>query len=247
MKFYQILAFVVLVLSSSCVKNKSGRPAANETQNQTAEKVIEVKEVIQTSSYTYLKVEENSEERWVAVSRMEAAKGDTYYYDEALLMNNFHSKELDRDFETIYFINKVSTIPFSVQDKMSSMQSGHSGKATVPASSSVSVEKADGELTVGQIFENKTKYSNKEIEIRGIVVKVNKEVMGKNWVHIQDGTNHDGSFDLTITTMDLPSIDDEVTFKGTIILDKDFGAGYFYDVIMENAKLLKTQKPASQL
>jgi hypothetical protein len=246
MKFYQILALVILIFTSSCVKNKNGIPVATN-QMATVEKVFEVNEVVQTSSYTYLKVDENSEDRWVAVSRMDAKKGDKYYYDEALLMNNFHSKELDRDFETIYFVNKVSTIPFSVQDKMASMPSGHSGKATAQKGSSISIEKADGELTVGKIFENKTKYSEKEIEISGIVVKVNKEVMGKNWVHIQDGSKYNESFDLTITTMDLPSINDEVTFKGTIILDKDFGAGYFYDVIMEDAKLLKTQKPASQM
>ena len=124
MKFYQILALVILVLTSSCVKNKNGIPAANQTA--TVEKVFEVNEVVQTTSYTYLKVDENSEDRWVAVSRMDAKKGDKYYYDEALLMNNFHSKELDRDFETIYFINKVSTIPFSVQDKMASIQPHHS-------------------------------------------------------------------------------------------------------------------------
>ncbi len=163
MKLYQILAFAILVITSSCVKNKNGRPAAN--QSPTAEKVFDVKEVVQTSKYTYLKVDENLAERWVAVSRMDAKKGDKYYYDEALLMNNFHSKELDRDFETIYFVNKVSTIPLSVQEKMSSMPSNHSGKAKTQKSSSVSLEKTDGELTVGQIFENKTKYANKEVEI----------------------------------------------------------------------------------
>lgn len=245
MKFYQILFLALIVISTSCVKNKNGQQLAN--QMPTGEKAFEVKEVVQTSSYTYLKVDENFAERWVAVTRMEAAKGEKYYYDEALPMNNFHSKELDRDFEIIYFINKVSTSPMSAQAKMTEMPSSHSGKAKAPKSSSIKLEKTSDEITVAQVFEKRADFANKEIEIRGIVVKVTKEVMGKNWIHIQDGTTHDGSFDLTITTQDLPNKGDEATFKGTIILDKDFGAGYFYDVIMEDAKMVKSQKAAAQL
>lgn len=71
--------------------------------------------------------------------------------------------------------------------------------------------------------------------------------MGKNWIHIQDGTKHNTSFDLTITTQNLPALNDEVTFKGTIMVNKDFGAGYFYDVIMENAVLTKQTRAATQL
>lgn len=245
MKFYQIIILVLIVVTTSCVRNKNGQPVAN--QEPSGEKVFEVKELIQTSSYTYIKAYENSEERWVAVSRMDAKKGEKYYYDDALPMNNFHSKELDRDFETIYFINKVSSIPFSMQEKMTSMPSNHSGNATSKQKSSVSLEKEAGEITVAKVFENSKKYANQEIEIRGIVVKVNKQVMGKNWIHIQDGSDYNGSFDLTITSQDLPAKNDEVTFKGTVILEKDFGSGYFYDVIMENATLLKKEKAAAQL
>lgn len=245
MKFYQILALAILIVSSSCVKNKKGQ--AVTAQSGTTENVFEVKEVIQTSKYTYLKVYENFAERWVAVTRMDAKKGEKYYYDSALAMNNFHSKELDRDFETIYFINKVSTIPLSVQKKLGSIPSQHSAKTVAPKSSSISLEKASDEITVAQVFEKKATFAKKEIKIRGIVVKVNKQIMGKNWIHIQDGTSYNESFDLTITTQDLPKIGDEVTFKGTIILDKDFGAGYFYNVIMEDAKMLNVQSATAKM
>jgi hypothetical protein len=66
--------------------------------------------------------------------------------------------------------------------------------------------------------------------------------MGKNWVHLQDGTSNNGAFDLTITTQALPKVNDEVTFKGTVTLEKDFGAGYYYDVIMEDAELVNKMK-----
>ena len=61
-------------------------------------------------------------------------------------------------------------------------------------------------------------------------------IMGKNWYHIQDGTKtKDKNVDFTITSTDVIQIGDEVTFEGTIFLNKDFGAGYRYDIIMENA------------
>lgn len=235
MKIYRIIFLALLIVSSSCVNNKS--PQNTSTQENTNEKFFFVKEVIQTSNYTYLKVNENMSERWVAVSRMEASKGDKYYYDSALLMNNFHSKELNRDFETIYFLNKVSTISFSMQKKMNAISPEHSGKAEAKQKSKIKLDKNIDEITIAQIFENPSKYANKEIKITGIVVKINKQIMGKNWIHIQDGTNYKGSFDLTVTSQNLPKIDETVTFRGTIILKKDFGAGYFYDVIMENAVL----------
>lgn len=237
MKLYQILLLGFIVFSTSCVKNKNGQPVATN-QVQSNIKSFEVQEVIQTSSYTYMKVTENSLDKWVAVSRMDAAKGDKYYYDSELQMTNFHSKELDRDFETIYFINTVSSSPLaghSTGTAPAASMPSHSGKATVKQSSEITLEKESGELTIAQIFESPENYANKEVEIRGVVVKVNKQVMGKNWIHIQDGSKFNDRFDLTITTQNLPEINDEVTFKGTIILNKDFGAGYFYDVIMEDA------------
>lgn len=245
MKFYQIVFLALILLATSCVRNKNGMPVTNAMPSNI--KAFEVKEVVQTSKYTYLKVNENFADRWVAVSRMEASVGDKYYYDSELLMNNFHSKELDRDFETIYFINKVSTNPISAEPKANTMPSNHSGKTDAKQKSSVSLEKNEAEITVAQVFEKRSDFANKELEIRGVVVKVNKQVMGKNWIHIQDGTNHEGSFDLTITSQDLPAINDEVTFKGTLILNKDFGAGYFYDVIMEEAVLTKQTQAATQL
>ena len=75
--------------------------------------------------------------------------------------------------------------------------------------------------------------------MKGQVVKVNEEIMGKNWIHIQDGSGSAADFDLTITTVEKVKVDDVVTFEGTISLSKDFGAGYFYEVIMEDAKLVK--------
>lgn len=237
MRNYFVL--ILIVLFASCVRNKQGQVIPNQTPIQTptvtSSKVFEVAEVTQTSKYTYLKVKENMSERWVAVTRQEIAPGDVFYYDKALQMSNFKSKELDRTFEIIYFINQISKNPIG-QSSMGAMPA-HSGKVGAQ-SAKVNLEKSEGELTVAQVFENKQTYAVEEFEIQGIVVKVNKQVMGRNWIHIQDGTNDNGNFDLTITSQDLVNVGDEVTFKGKLTLNKNFGSGYFYDVIMENGELV---------
>jgi hypothetical protein len=234
---------ILVIVFSSCVRNKNGQ--MTQTQLPDGGKAFEVVEVIQGSSYTYIKANENMAEKWMAVSRQDVQTGAVYYYDEALPMNNFHSKEIDRTFDEIYFVNTISTTPLE-QGQMKTME-GHAGKVDNQQNSAITLEKKAGEITVAQIFANRNDYSGKEIEIRGIVVKVNEQVMGKNWIHIQDGTNDSGNFDLTVTSADLPAVNDEITIKGKIILNKDFGYGYTYEVIMEDAVVIGNNEAGSAL
>jgi len=237
---------MIAIVFASCVRNKSGQTAQSEVPENA--NVFEVAEVIQGNTYTYMKVKENMDERWIATGKTEAEEGDVLYYGEALEMPNFHSKEIDRTFDKIYFVDMVSETPI-VQNQMGQMPmgqmgQGHSGAVESEQKSSISLDKSGDEVTIADVYANPKEYEGKEFEIRGIVTKVNKEIMGKNWVHLQDGTSKDGAFDLTITTQDLPKINDEVTFKGTVTLEKDFGAGYYYDVIMEDANQVKSETKA---
>ena len=238
------LMLILVIVFSSCVRNKKGQTVQIQTTENS--KVFEVTDVIQGNTYSYMKVKENMAEKWVATSKTEVKAGDVLYYDEALQMTNFHSKELDRTFDVIYFINKVSKTPIG-NNMMEGGMPPHSGKVKTEEKSNISLKKAAGEITIAQIYDNTNKYNGEEIEIRGVVVKVNNEIMGKNWIHIQDGTNGNGKFDLTVTTNDKVELDEEVTFKGKIALEKDFGAGYYYDVIMEDAKLENTSKGNTQM
>jgi hypothetical protein len=233
MRVFVIL--ILVVVFSSCVRNKNGVGVQNMLPENS--KIFEVTEVIQATNYTYLKVNENMAERWVAVTKQEINVGDVFYYDGALQMNNFKSKDLDRTFDEIYFVTQISKTPI-VREKMGSGMPAHSGKIETQKLSSITLEKSANEITLASIFEKRDEFAAKEFEIRGIVVKVNKQVMGKNWIHIQDGTDFNSDFDLTITTQDLAEMGDEVTFKGKISVNKDFGSGYRYDVIMEDAVLV---------
>lgn len=232
--------FVVLVLLigfTGCVK-KNKVPTAQQSANPGMHEV-KVEEVIQSSNYTYLKVTENGAENWIAVNRQEAAAGEVYYYDQALEMKNFKSKELDRTFETIYFVQELSKLPGSAAATVENPHGKTMGKVSVEQKGGISVAPAENGLTIAKLFSSKKDYSGKVIKMKGQVVKVNEEVMGKNWIHIQDGTSDGDHFDLTITTLEKVAVDDVVTFEGTIVLDKDFGYGYAYELIMEDAKLVK--------
>lgn len=236
--FFGIILILVFI---SCVQNKNPQQMQQSVvQPTTNQHVFEVTEVIQGDSYTYLQVKENMMERWVAVSKQEVTKGEVYYYDEALQMTDFHSKEIDQTFEVIYFVNQISASPI-VNNAAAVMGDGgmpaHSGKVAAN-NAEVEITKTDGEVQIADIYSNRAEYSSKEFEIRGVVVKVNEQVMGKNWVHIQDGTGNAGNFDLTITTQAQVKVGDEVTFKGKLTLEKDFGAGYYYDLIMEDGALV---------
>jgi uncharacterized membrane protein YcgQ (UPF0703/DUF1980 family) len=196
---------------------------------------VKVEEVIQTSQYTYMKVSENGAENWIAVNKQEASKGETYYYNQDLEMKNFNSKELNRTFETIYFVQGLSKEPIIAAVPTPATQ----GKSVGVKKEGISVAPADGSISIAGLYAKAADYAGKTIKMKGQVVKVTNEVMGKNWIHIQDGTGDSGNFDLTITTHDQAKVDDVVTFEGTISLKKDFGYGYFYEVIMEDAKLVK--------
>ena len=230
--------FVILILLvgfSGCVK-KNKVPTAQTAANPALHEV-KVEEVIQTSNYTYLKVSDNGAENWIAVNRQEAAVGEVYYYEQALEMKNFNSKELNRTFETIFFVQGISKEPIAAATEP---QMGNKAvQPTLTIKEGISVAPAEGGVSIGELYKNRAEYGGKIIKMKGQVVKINEGVMGKNWIHIQDGTKEGEDFDLTITTLDSCKMDDVVTFEGTISLKKDFTHGYFYEVIMEDAKLVK--------
>ena len=226
------LLAAIIVLSVSCkTKNKADENLAPNVHKVTAE------EVIQTSGYTYLRVSEDRKEIWIAITRQEVEKGKFYYYIPGIEMTDFVSKELKRTFKSIFFVDKFSEQP--ITNIKTNVANTPKGNLPAVAKEGIKVEPAVGGITIAELYAKKDSYAGKTVKIKGEVVKYNAEIMGKNWVHLQDGTNSNGSFDIAFTTNDVTKIGDVVTFEGTVTLKKDFGAGYFYEVIIENAKLLQ--------
>jgi hypothetical protein len=198
-----------------------------------------VVETMNAGGYTYVCIEKKGKKTWVAVPEMKVVVGQKMGFQPGMEMTNFTSKSLNRTFERIIF----SSGPLVKTEADKPAFENHGGGKAAAASSGekISVEKAVGEnaYTVAEIFANKASLNSKTVILRGKVVKVSSGIMGKNWIHLQDGTGdaQKGTHDLVATSQDSPAIGDVVTVKGTIYRDKDFGAGYRYDVIMEEASL----------
>lgn len=199
-----------------------------------------VQEVLQATEYTYLNVKSGETDVWLAVTKREIEAGQTIGYDlgAGLEQKNFASKDLDRTFETVYLMNSISTgdgAPMGMPSGM--MAHGTMGGSTKPVigKQEIAVDPVEGGITIGQLYGNTATHGGQSVKIRGKVTKVNSGIMDRNWVHIQDGTDADGKYDLTVTTQGMAKVGDVVVVEGKITLDKDFGAGYRYDVIMEDA------------
>lgn len=197
-----------------------------------------VNDVLQTTSYTYLQAEENGKLQWLAIPKMEAAKGETYYYQGGMEMVDFKSTELNRTFNSVLFLDGVIN-PDIVEGGKTSLNGSTQKSKTVEVKIQIDIKPVAGGITIAELFSNKEKYANKVVKMRGKVTKFNSNIMNKNWIHLQDGTSSSGNFDFTAITGEVVKVDDIITIEGKIALNRDFGAGYFYNVIMENGKVTK--------
>jgi len=123
------------------------------------------------------------------------------------------------------------------------MQRALIGLAAVLACCGTSLAVADQveQKTVESLYLEKAKLGGHHVQLHGKIVKVNNAVMNRNFLHLQDGTGQQGSNDLTVTSQDTAEVGDEVVVTGTLSIDKDFGAGYTYPIILEQATLTKVK------
>ncbi len=205
-----------------------------------------VVETMNAGGYTYICLEKNGKKTWLAVPETKVTVGAEMSFLPGTVMTNFTSKTLNRTFESIVF----SSGPAGEQPAghgapaVSAKGGGGGSKAASSAKEKgISVAKAEGPsaYTVAEIFSKRGSLNKKTIVVRAKVVKVSAGIMGKNWIHLQDGTGDQskGTHNLVATSQDLPAVGDVVTVKGKVIKDKDFGAGYKYAVILEEASVQK--------
>jgi hypothetical protein len=206
-----------------------------------------VLERIEASPYCYLRLQTARGEVWAAVPAAKIETGTEVTVVNPMLMSNFESKTLNRTFAEVFFGNlapaggaMAAQVATPSATPATAAASPHNQAAPVEVGK---IEKATGPdaLTVADVWAKKGSLKEKTVTIRGKVVKYNPGVMGKNWLHLQDGSGDPGkgTHDITVTSLDAAAKGDVVTVKGMVRLNKDFGAGYTYAVIVEDAKVAK--------
>jgi len=265
------LSLVVLVVSACARKEASvaapaKAPAASapESASAAAPRTFAdvsgvVEETLDASDYTYMRLKTAQGEVWAAINKTVVKKGDTVTVVNAMPMDGFESRTLNRKFDRIVFgtlgepggAAPAAAAPMAsghepadVAKAREAMAAQHASAAAGPANvGKIDVKKADGPdgKTVAQIFAGKGALKGKEVAVRGKVVKYTSGVMGKNWIHLRDGSGsrEQKNDDITITTSDTTALGEVVLVRGTVHLDVDLGSGYAYPVLIENAKLAK--------
>jgi DNA/RNA endonuclease YhcR with UshA esterase domain len=223
--------FLAALLLAAAV---SAAPPALAQQVRTVKgEILETRNV---ESYTYLRLKTSDGEIWAAVPTTAAKKGTQVTIGNAMTMENFESKTLKKKFDKIVFgqIIEPGAAPAAPYGAMPA------GPAGGPV---VKVPKASGPdaRTVAEVVKGKAGLKDKAVLVRGQVVKVNLGIMGKNWLHLQDGsgTAGDGSNDVLVTTQDKAVVGDIVSARGTVRTDVNLGAGYAYGVLIEDAVVRK--------
>lgn len=226
---------VLLLMFYACNNDKK----SSDSNPSDIHKVI-VQEVLHVREYSYIRVLENGQEKWIAAPITAVELGGTYYIGKTMEMQNFESKDLSKTFETIYFVEKISITAEDTKLPLTTNPHPVNPEATKPTieKKEVKVEAPAGTISLADLFENSDNYNNKIVTLQGEVTKFNPAIMNINWIHMQDGTEFNGVFDLTVTTKAQVKVGDRITIRGKVALNKDFGAGYLYNIIVENAEII---------
>jgi hypothetical protein len=218
------------------------------------------------SGYTYMLVESATGQHWVAIPETTVAKGAAINYYQGMVMKDFNSKTLNRTFDSVIFSSGLAngsektapvTAPATDDSFAAAVKaeqstpattveplaaSGGSGGAVVPLEE-ISIEKspAANGYTVEEIFAKAKELSGTKVQVHAKVVKFSPLIMGKNWIHLQDGTGNpmSNSHDLVATSSETVEVDSIIVVEGILAAEKDFGAGYKYDAIIEDATIIE--------
>lgn len=205
-----------------------------------------VVQTIDSGGYSYVLVKKKDGSKiWVAVPQMKLSVGEQVTFQGGMEMINFPSSTLKRTFDKVIFSNGPVAAgkgkDTKKDDKKDARSPGSTGASVAVTDEKIRVKKATGTnaYTIAELFKKKNKLKNKPVVISGKVVKVSSGIMNKNWIHIQDGTGSHTTADndLVVTSDAIPTVGDVITVKGKLEVNKDFGGGYKYTVIIEKANI----------
>jgi len=254
--FISILPVIVSIgLITACEKNEADTGAVSTMQEANAQTPVlpagdlisgTVLETMDGGGYTYVQLETDSGTMWAAGPIAQVEVGSTVTIETNMPMPNFRSTALERDFDMLYFVGSFGTAGTtgSTSADMSNMENPHGdmsnmaalglGGEQVTVTIDADIAKAEGGNSIAEILAQQQELADTSVRVRGKVIKYTQKVLGKDWIHIRD--TQDGG-DLTITTTDKVALGDTILAEGTLLLNKDYGYGYVYEVIMEDASV----------
>lgn len=209
-------------------------------------------ESMPAGNYTYTRVRAaDGTETWAAAPGAPVAPGSTVVFATSLPMAGFHSDILKRDFDMVYFVGSLEATgqpPPPVQGQVQvpswhpKVEEGQecppiSAEALEAASAAGLASGVATPHTVADVWAGAAALSGSSVVVRGEVVKFTPGVMGKNWIHLRDGTGAGAEADLTVTTSAEAAVGDRVAATGLLLVDQDFGHGYAYPVILTDARV----------
>ena len=216
---------------------------ANQTVSIHYGKVLSMHDA---GGYRYLEVDENGTTQWVAITQAPVKVGDRIGFDTRTVMHDFYSKALKKTFKRIVFAQELylpqqpKTMPGSLKAAVME-QPAHPPHDDNATDDSDFVEKPM--YTVEEVHRWRNRLNGRRIKVKGKVYKVARGIMKRDWVHIGDGTGNEQKLtdDLVFTTQktDLKS-GDGVIAEGNVTVERNFGFGYFYDVLIEGASFSKS-------
>lgn len=224
-----------VLLGTGAINSAYAEQAGSDAIQQPAPDKIygKVTEVIEAAGYTYAEVDTGKKKVWAAASTTPLKIGDVVAFTTEMPMENFHSNSMNRDFPIIYFVNQFITDESTSTAATTAAVAPHDKIKPASAARAVEgIDKVEGGNTIAEVYTDKQKFEGKTIRVRGQVTKFTADVMGKNWLHMRDSST---SEDLTVTTDSTVAIDDIVVIEGKLALDKDFGYGYVYPLIVQDA------------
>lgn len=237
------LFFLIAALAAGlgCQETHEAKPIQSTTPEALAPTPSGIRgtvvETMNSGGYTYVKLDTGgSAAVWAAGPTTVVKVGDPVSFAGGMAMNNFESKTLNRVFEKIYFVNALQV---AGQPGASAAPTAQPAPRAPAPAEKIEVEKVQGGMTVAEVFQGSADLVGKKVKLRAKVVKYNGGIMGRNWLHLQDGTGATGTNDLTVTTDATATVGDVVVVEGVVATDKDFGAGYSYPVIVEDATIIE--------
>ncbi|MFC1589562.1 hypothetical protein ACFL3P_04745 [Pseudomonadota bacterium] len=194
---------------------------------------------IDAAGYTYVEADTGNEKIWLAGPKTAIVQGGAINVDTSNPMRNFHSKTLNRDFPVLYFVDGFSggAVQNQANTDSASATDLPIGNA-MPAKTMTlgqPVERAKDGQTIAEIIAGKKEFSGNRIKVRGKITKFTANIMNKNWIHMIDGSSDS---DLIVITKDDAKVGQMVMVEGSVVLDKDFGYGYFYELLIDNARVI---------